>query len=199
MKTICTTAAAAVALSAFFASPAHADKPQIQWDGSYDFTKVNSFQWNPQVASSLEKSNPFMHSRVVAAIEYELTATGLTEVQAGPDVFVTYHTATENKVRLESDSYGYGFAGYGGPGWGRYGYGYGVGIGAPISTTTRVVEYEEGTLVVDIWDAQSKQLVWRGTASRVFSDDVRKAESQVVKIIKQMASQSKKLRARAAS
>jgi hypothetical protein len=199
MRTIYTTVAAAFALTALFALPAYADKPQIQWDEAYDFTNVKTFQWNPQAASQLEKSNPFMHSRVVAAIEYELTGTGLTEVQSNPDVFVTYHTATENKVRLESDSYGYGFAGYGGPGWGRYGYGYGVGIGGPISTTTRVVEYEEGTLVVDIWDARSKQLVWRGTASRVFSEDMSKAEGQVVKIIKQMASQSKKLRARAAS
>jgi Domain of unknown function (DUF4136) len=99
-------------------------------------------------------------------------------------------------VRLESDSYGYGFGGYGGAGWGRYGYGY--GYAGPVSTTTRVVEYDEGTLVVDIWAAANKQLIWRGTASRVFSDDVDKAESQVVKIIKDMAKQSKKLRAKAA-
>ena len=185
---------AVLALAAFAATPAFAAKPQIQWDEAYDFSTIKSFQWDPNPDSSLEARNPFMHSRVVAAIEYELTASGLTEVQANPDVFVTYHTSTETQVRLESDSYGYGFGGYGGAGWGHYGYGY----AGPVSTTTRVVEYEEGTLVVDIWAAASKQLIWRGTASRVFSEDVDKAESQVVKIIKDMAKQSKKLRAKAA-
>ena len=187
---------ALVALTALLASPAWAAKPQIQWDEAYDFSTIKTFQWDPNPESSLEKRNPFMHSRVVAAIEYELTASGLTEVQANPDVFVTYHTSSESKVRLDSDSYGYGFGGYGTVGWGRYGYGYGVA--GPVTTTTRVTEYEEGTLVVDIWAAASKQLIWRGTASRVFSEDVDKAEDQVVKIIKQMASQSKKLRAKAA-
>jgi hypothetical protein len=191
------THTAVVALSALLALPAYAAKPQIQWDEAYDFTTVKTFQWQANPDSSLEKRNPFMHSRVVTAIEYELTATGLTEVQSNPDVYVTYHTSTENKVRLESDSYGYGFGGYGTVGWGHYGYG--MAYGGPVSTTTRVVEYDEGTLVVDIWDAKTKQLVWRGTATRVFSEDVDKAESQVVKIIKDMAKQSKKLRAKATS
>jgi Domain of unknown function (DUF4136) len=185
-----------LALAALAAAPAFAAKPQIQWDEAYDFSTIKTFQWDPNPDSQLQTTNPFMHSRVVAAIEYELTASGLTEVQANPDVYVTYHTSTEKQVRLESDSYGYGFGGYGGAGWGHYGYGY--GYAGPVSTTTRVVEYDEGTLVVDIWAAANKQLIWRGSASRVFSEDVDKAESQVVKIIKDMAAQSKKLRARAA-
>jgi hypothetical protein len=185
----------AAALTALLAVPAYAAKPQIQWDQAFDFSKIKTFQWVSQAGSSLEQRNPFMHSRVVSAIEYELTASGLTEVQENPDVYVTYHTSTEEKVRLESDSYGYGFGGYGGGGWGHYGYGY----AGPVSTTTRVVEYDEGTLVVDIYTAaEPKQLIWRGAATRVFSEDVEKAERQVVKIIKDMAAQSKKLRERAA-
>jgi hypothetical protein len=130
----------------------------------------------------------------VAAIEYELTAVGLTKVQANPDVFVTYHTSTEQQVRVNSTSFGYGFGGYGGVGWGHYGYGY----GGPVSTTTSVDTYDEGTLIVDIWAAANKTLIWRGTATRVFSQDVKKAEAQVVEIIQNMGKQSKKLRERAA-
>jgi hypothetical protein len=185
---------ATIALAALAAAPAFAAKPQIQWDEAYDFSTIKTFQWDPNPDSQLQTTNPFMHSRVVAAIEYELTASGLTEVQANPDVYVTYHTSTETQVRLESDSYGYGFGGYGGAGWGHYGYGY----AGPVSTTTRVVEYDEGTLVVDIWAAATKQLIWRGTATRVFSEKPDKAEAQVVEIIENMAKQSKKLRERAA-
>jgi hypothetical protein len=126
---------AAIALIALAAAPAYAAKPQIQWDEAYDFSTIKTFQWDPNPDSSLEKSNPFMHSRVMTAIEYELAASGLTKVETNPDIFVTYHTSTEKQVRLESDSYGYGFGGCGGAGWGHYGYGY----AGPVSTTTRVV------------------------------------------------------------
>ena len=177
-----------------FAPLAAAEKPQIQWDPAYDFSSIRTFQWQPNAESTLEQRNPFMHSRVVSAVDYELCATGLTEVQSNADVYVTYHASAENKVRLESDSYGYGFGGYGRGGWGAYGY----GVAGPVMTTTRVVEYEEGTLVVDIWDASDRQLVWRGTVSRVFAEDPQKAEKQVVKAIEAMAKQSAKLRARAA-
>lgn len=182
-----------LALAAFAATPAFAAKPQIQWDEAYDFSKIQTFQWDNS-PESLEAKNPFMHSRVVAAIENELTAVGLTKVQANADVHVTYHTSTEQQVRLNSTSYGYGFGGYGGVGWGHYGYGY----GGPVSTTTSVDTYDEGTLVVDIWASANKTLIWRGTATRVFSEDVDKAERQVVEIIQDMGKQSKKLRARAA-
>jgi hypothetical protein len=182
-----------LALGAFAAAPAFAAKPQIQWDEAYDFSTIKSFQWDNS-PESLEAKNPFMHSRVVAAIENELTAVGLTKVQANADVHVTYHTSTEQQVRLNSTSYGYGFGGYGGVGWGHYGYGY----GGPVATTTSVDTYDEGTLVVDIWASANKTLIWRGTATRVFSEDIDKAERQVVEIIEDMGAQSKKLRARAA-
>lgn len=185
--------AVVLALAALAATPAFAAKPQIQWDESYDFSTIKTFQWDNS-PESLEAKNPFMHSRVVAAIENELTGVGLTKVQANADVHVTYHTSTEQQVRLNSTSYGYGFGGYGGVGWGHYGYGY----GGPVSTSTSVSTYDEGTLVVDIWATANKTLIWRGTATRVFSEDIDKAERQVVEIIQDMGKQSKKLRARAA-
>ena len=64
-----------------------------------------------------------------------------------------------------------------GYGWGHYGYGFGYPVGpvgpvGPVQTSTRVVEIERGTLVVDIWAAASKELVWRGTAAELsVSDD----------------------------
>ena len=189
------TQAVTVLLAGLIALPAYAAKPQIQWNDQYDFDAIETFQWQATPESSLEERNPFMHSRIVAAVEYEITSGGLTEVQIDPDVYITYHASSESRVRLESDSYGYGFGGYGRGGWGYYGY----GMSGPISTTTRVVEYEEGTLVVDIWDASERELVWRGTVSQVFSDNPQKAEKQVVKAIQKMAKQGRKLWARVQS
>ncbi|MEE9264899.1 MAG: DUF4136 domain-containing protein [Vicinamibacteria bacterium] len=36
-----------------------------------------------------------------------------------------------------------------------------------------------GTLVVDIWDASTKKLVWRGTASKTLSDDPSKSTKNI--------------------
>ena len=184
---------AVIILAVLATSSAYAKKPQIQWNEEYDFETIETFQWQTTADSSLEERNPFMHSRIIAAIEYELTGSGLTEVRSEPDVYVTYHTSAEDRVRLQTDSWGYGFGGYGRGRWGYYDYGY----GGPVSTTTTVHEYEEGTLVVDIWDAASQELVWRGTVTQVFSDDLQKAERQVVKAIKRMADRGRTLWERA--
>jgi hypothetical protein len=174
-------------------APAFAAKPQIQWNESYDFSTIKTFEWQDHAGQSLKESDPFLHSHLVNAIEYQLTAAGLTEVTENPDVYVNYTSSTRNDVRLESDSYGYGFGAYG-YGWGRYGYGMGVGVG-PTSTTTRVVEIPRGTLVVDIWDASNKELVWRGTASDIsVSDDPEKTQRNVAKAVEAMAKQAKRLR-----
>ena len=66
---------------------------------------------------------------------------------------------------MQVTSYGgYGMGGYG-RGWGGYGYGGGYGGG------TDVYQYDETTLVIDIYDASKKEMVWRGTVTGVVKDD----------------------------
>ena len=179
--------AAALVLSAIALS-AQAQKPQIQWNNMYDFDAVQTFGWQDTPETSLEDRNPFMHSLIKNSIEAELATSGLTEVEANPDVWVNYHASTTVDTQLRTDSYGYSMGGYGMAGWGYYGMAAGPG-----SSTTRVVEYTRGTLVVDIWDAKSKELVWRGTVSDTLPDNVQKAEKLVVKAIGKMADQGRKL------
>jgi hypothetical protein len=181
----------AVLLSALIALPAYAAKPQIQWNKTYDFAKVKTFKWQAPASPSLAETNPFMHKFIEDAIEQELTKVGLMETEGTPDVYVTYHGSTEKEVQLHSDSFGYGIGGYGMGGWGYYGY----GMAGPVSTTTRVVEYNKGTLVVDIWDPTMKELVWRGTAGDILiSDSVEKTQKNVSKAIAAMVKQNQKLR-----
>ena len=167
---------------------AQAQKPQIQWNNNYGFDAVKTFAWQDTPETSLEDRNPFMHSLIKNTIEAELATSGLTEVEANPDVWVNYHASTTTDTQLRTDSYGYSMGGYGMAGWGYYGMAAGL-----VSSTTRVVEYTRGTLVVDIWDAKSKELVWRGTVSDTLPDNVQKAEKLVVKAIGKMADQGRKL------
>ena len=182
--------AIALALSACALS-AQAQKPQIQWNNMYDFGAVDTFAWQDTPETSLEGRNPFMHSLIKNTLEAELATSGLTEVESDPDVWINYHASTNTEVQLRSDSYGYSFGGYGMGGWGYYGY----GMAGPVSTTTRVVEYNKGTLVVDIWDPGAKELVWRGTAGDILiSDSVEKTQKNVSKAIAAMVKQNQKLR-----
>src|SRR5690606_5396298 len=103
--------------------------------------------------------------------------------------YVNYHASTSTDIELQSDSYGYTFGAYGLGTWGYYGM---RPIG-PVSTTTRVVQYDVGTLVVDIWDAATKELVWRGQGTDSLPDSTRKTEKKVVKAIGKLAAQGRKL------
>ena len=180
---------AAALLFGTCALSAHAQKPAIQWNQMYDFAAVDTFAWQDTPETSLEGRNPFMHSLIKNTIAAELAESGLTEVDSNPQVYVNYHASTTTEVQLRSDSYGYGFGGYGMGGWGYYG----MGSMGTVSTTTRAVEYQRGTLVVDIWDAAKKELVWRGEVSDTLPDNPQKAEKLVVRAIGKMADQGRKL------
>lgn len=186
---------ALVLLTALIVVPAaYAAKPNIQWNKDYDFSRLKTFAWQDPTAPSLAQSNPFMHKFIQEEIERRLTAAGLAKAAAGaaPDVWVTYHGAVQNNVELHSDSFGYGFGGYGMGGWGMYGY----GAAGPVSTTTRVVEYKEGTLVVDIVDPTKKELVWRGSSTPILiSDSNDKTQKNISKALDAMVKQNSKLRA----
>ena len=177
-----------------FAPAAYAAKPNIQWNKDYDFSHIKTYAWQDPTAPSLAQSNPFMHKFIQDEIEKRLTAAGLMKPAAGaaPDVFVTYHGSVMNNVQLQSDSFGYGFGGYGMGGWGMYGY----GAAGPVSTTTRVVEYLEGTLIVDIIDPMKKELVWRGSSTPILiSDSNDKTQKNISKALDAMVKQNSKLRA----
>ena len=187
--------AALLALGALVASPAHAQKPQIQWDKAYDFSKVKTFMWQPPSAPSLEEENPFMHKFIEDSIETELQAVGFMETTDNPDVYVTYHGSVNTEVSYRSTSFGFSVGSYGMGPWGGM-----TGVAAgPTSTNTREVQTKVGTLIVDIVDAKEKQLIWRGTSSGILiSDSQEKTEKAVGDAIQDMAKQGRKLQAKAA-
>jgi len=188
--------AALLAAGVLVASPAHAQKPQIQWDKDYDFSKVKTFMWQPPSAPSLEDENPFMHKFIAQSIETELQNVGFTETTENPDVYVTYHGSINTEVSYRSSSFGFSVGSYGMGPWGGVS---GISAG-PTSTTTREVQTKKGTLIVDIVDAKEKQLVWRGTSSGILiSDSQEKTEKAVGNAIKDMAKQGRKLRAKEAN
>ncbi len=86
----------------------------------------------------------------------------------------TFHTTTKTKHTYETL-----YDGFGG-GWRRWGWG---GMG---TATTYVENYKVGTVVVDIFDAKTKQAIWHGTAVGALNDSAQKNALETEEAVEQM-------------
>jgi len=182
--------AIALLVVGFAAAPLTAQDVHVDFDRSGRFSWYKTFAWAQTDETSLEGHNDLMHSRIKNAIEYHLSQGRLREDVDDPDLYVTYHAGSRDAVRVNTTNFGYGF-----PGswtWDPYWFGPG-GTGVGVSTTS-VSTYEQGTLIIDIWDAREKKLVWRGTAIDVFDDDPKKADKKINKAIEKMIKQWRKMK-----
>lgn len=163
----------------------------VDYDQDYEGGKIKTFTWVKSSGTSVAEADPLLHSRIVNGIEYYLTRAGVREVESDADVYVTYHASSKEEVHLNTTSMNYGYP----SAWhrgGYYGGGYGGGMG--MSTTT-VSSYQKGTLVVDVWDAKSEKLIWRGMASNiVLTQNPTKMEKKIDKALKKMMDKWEKIK-----
>ena len=134
-------------------------KVVTDYSESADFSRFKTFQYR-ETDMTIADTNPLAHRRIVNAIKQEMIANGLTEVDLDPDVYVTYYGKVEEQIILHSTNLGYSY----GSNW-RWG----GGVGHPTFPTTIATTYLQGTLVIDIWEAEQKELVWRGVVSDAVS------------------------------
>ena len=146
------------------AGGAWAQDVKVDFDKAADFSAIKTFA----VKIGTSWGNQISEKRVVDEFTETLTQKGWKVAEdAKADAIVVLHGATEKKRSLNTFYSGGGYAGYGYRGWG------GAGMGMGTATTTET-EYAVATLVVDIFNAKTKQLMFRGTASDEISDKVEK-------------------------
>jgi hypothetical protein len=87
-------------------------------------------------------------------------------------------TTTQRTLQTYYDNFGFG----GGWGWRGFG-GYGDSFG---DSTTTEQDYKDGTLVVDLYDGKTKQLIWRGSAEDMLSDKAENNEKNLDKGVARM-------------
>ena len=157
---------AALTLGALSGS-AFAQDVSVDYDKAANFAAIKTFSL--KIGTSW--GNPLSEKRVSDEISQALTAKGWTKAEeAGADANVVLHGATQVKKDLNTFYTGSGY---------RYRWGTG-------SVHTTVSEYTVGTLVVDIFDAKSKALMFRGTASDEVSDKPEKNVKKVAKASEKM-------------
>lgn len=133
------------------------------------FAEYVTYDWgkpdNLPVGDPRLDNNAVFNDYLQGAVEKRMAARGYERAGAGAkaDVLLHYHASVHQKLDVyEADR--------------RYGYCYGPECG------DRVVEYEQGTLVIDMVDARTDKLIWRGWAQDTMTgviDNQARLEKQV--------------------
>jgi hypothetical protein len=154
----------------------------FNFDMTADFTKYKTYHWEKHPNS--KDLDDLMMTQLGAALDAELAKKGLTKKTDGTsDLAIVYQVAVKQEKELSTFTSGYST----GPGWGG-GYGGFYGGGGTSTSTTSVYTITTGTLALDMYDASSKKLVWRGIATKTLDVDAKPEKRQ-----KNMAKGSEKL------
>lgn len=140
-----------------------ASKSEIDVSTDYsmaNFDQFSSYQWLPESEDKGQKpDNNLISDRITASINENLAAKGYQQTDSKPDVFVNFNVTTAAKVNIDNNTTYEGYA----PGftWSR-GYGAQATQSKVGVMETRIVEYTEGSLTIDIIDPNNMQIIWRG-------------------------------------
>jgi len=116
---------------------------KTDFDHAADFSRYRTYSW-----IKADANNSLWADRIQRDLDTALASKGWSKVGSGGDASVAALGFTRNEQSLLTFYDGFG-GGWFWRGWGGPGY----------ATTT-----------VDIFDSQSKKLIWRGTGSHVLSD-----------------------------
>ena len=160
MKLVKTAMLAGLALAV--AGGAWAQDVKVDFDKTANFGAIKTFS----VKIGTSWGNPFGEKRVTDDVTGALVAKGWTLApEDKADAQVVLHGASQTKHSLNTY-----YSGMGGYRWGGMG-----------TSTTTQTEYVVGTLLVDIFDAKGKNLIWRGIAQDEASNSTEKNIKKVAK------------------
>lgn len=139
--------AAATLLSA--CNPTYVDH---DYDTDADFSAYKTFDWMPQETMSEGKPqatqmSSLMETRIKRAVHDGMVGKGLAQAAADPDLLLAYHVGVDNITEIRRTGYGYGF-----------------------ENNVRTDHFQEGTFILDMIDAKTNKLVWRGIAEGVLEE-----------------------------
>lgn len=126
-------------------------KVTTDYEPDFDYSGLETFAWLPEPPRPTGHAlidSPLFGARVRDAVNAELERRGYRKVEsAEADFLLQYYAGTKTVTKIDTTHrYHYGAH------WHGRGY----------AETTTVREYEKGSLVLDIVDAESRELVWRG-------------------------------------
>ncbi|MEE9227024.1 MAG: DUF4136 domain-containing protein [Acidobacteriota bacterium] len=142
----------------------------VDFDHQAEFSRFQTYSWMAGTPA-----NPIAQKRFEAAVNRELAEKGYEMVDGDADFYVVTHAARSTRTQVDINSYGY-YDRYPSRGWG----------GGMSTGTATVREIPMGTILVDILDAESRELIWRGTATAAISTKAEKNEKKLNKLVGKM-------------
>jgi hypothetical protein len=144
------------------ASPILAQQTYADYNHATDFTQFHTYAWG-QGPNPNQIANSFLAQAAQSAVNSQLQAKGLTLVQESqsPDLIVIGSGGLKQQTTYNA--------------WGTGGWRFGGGM-ASVTPETNVI----GTLVIDIYNAKGKVLVWRGMASNTLDQGNSNKNNQIV-------------------
>jgi Domain of unknown function (DUF4136) len=136
-----------------------AASPSVEYDPNVDFARYDTWSWHEGVTPSM---NPVTDKRIREAIEGGLAARGLSRVDGKGTLLVVYHAARSTVIDTSTLTYN----------------------SLPTKTAIRYVQ--KGSLLVDMLDAASGKVVWRGHATGVLRYGPSEIAAQVKAAVDEM-------------
>ena len=156
---------------------AYAQKVTVEYDKTVDFSRFKTYAIDPVDNSP----RPMLRIAVQAAVQDDLGKRGLTKVDSNPDLYVQMYGAVDTDMTAHYHDPIYG--GYVPP------INSGITLWHNVPGTVTTVVIPKGTLVIDLIDANKKELVWRGIAKQKLSDKKEKLVDQVNTAVEKMLQQ----------
>jgi hypothetical protein len=146
--------AAAAALAGYAASPITVSTNS---DPNADFSRYRSYAWT----DIREVRDPNVKKRLADAVDRQLQAKGLVRKDESADLKVTMHPRLSKEYTVDAYDTSWDYA------WGTWNTSIrDLNTGADVAKPVSV-----GTIIVDLVDPSTKQLVWRGTATSPFDSE----------------------------
>ena len=123
-----------------------------------DFSKYHTYKWVAIEGGS--HPNQIVDAQIKQAVDAQLAAKGLTKTTDDKaDLYVGYQIAVDQEKQ-----------------WNAYGMGGGLRWGGMASATSSTISI--GSLVLDMYDPSTKQLVWTGSASKTLDPSGNQEKNQ---------------------
>jgi hypothetical protein len=148
---------------------------QTDYDPSVDFKRYETYAWDTeqQTPSDALARDPLMRKRIKKAVDQVLQEKGFRLKTAGSvDFTVVVHAGVKERMRVTN----WGSRGWYDPWWGPYG------------GQVDVSYYTEGTLVIDVIDADTRELAWRGINEGIVREyaDVEQMEKSIQETVREI-------------
>jgi hypothetical protein len=159
-----------VLLGAMFCGSLHAFAASslTDYDHSTNFSQYKTYSW-----LKVKAANSLWEDRIKQDVDAQLAAKGWTRVDSDASATICAIQSTQDQQTLETFYNGLG----GGWRW--------RGVGGSTATTTTDIT-RVGTLIVDIFDARTQKLIWRGKESDALNGNPAKDEKKLAKDVSGM-------------